>query len=73
MVVLYGPEVCFDTKTDVGQPLFQWSNKTTIEQKDKPQELAPKGCLESAPSKTGVSTSEKKTRFFLIILKTVLQ
>ena len=32
--------------------------------KNKPQESAPKGCLESAPSKTGVGTHVKETHVY---------
>ena len=55
----------YECKSDVGQPhYFNGRNEQQNRTKDKPQESAPKGRLESSPSKTGVGTSVKETHFF---------
>ena len=62
-IVLYGPKVCSNTKNNVEQPhYFNGTNK----QQNKTQESAPKGYLESAPSKNGsLHKCKKKHMFFL--------
>ena len=73
-VVLYRPEVCSDTRIDVGQPhYFNGTNKQQNRTKDKLYESALKGCLESVPSKIGVGTSVKEIHIFNNSQKAALQ
>ena len=61
---------CMDRKSALIPKLMQDNHTISMEQinnnrtKDKPQESTLKGCLESAPSKTGVGTSVKETHVF---------